>query len=58
MTARPAGRFSPETLGLLGVIAPIALTAGWLVAETWQGPRYSVVTGTISDLQAAIAPHA
>jgi Protein of unknown function (DUF998) len=43
--------------GLLGVIAQVAFLAGWLVAETWQGPRYSVVTDTISDLQAATAPH-
>ena len=32
--------------------------AGWLIAETWQGPRYSPVHNTISDLQAATAPHA
>ena len=44
--------------GLLGVLAQVAFMAGWLVAETWQGPRYSVVTDTISDLQAATAPHA
>ncbi len=31
---------------------------GWLIAETWQGPRYSPVNDTISDLQAATAPHA
>ncbi len=32
--------------------------AGWLIADTWQGPRYSPVKYTISDLQAATAPHA
>ncbi len=31
--------------------------AGWTVAETWQGPRYSPVRDTISDLQAATATH-
>jgi hypothetical protein len=31
--------------------------AGWLIAETWQGPRYSSIKYTISDLQAATAPH-
>ena len=30
---------------------------GWIAAETWQSPRYSVVTNTISDMQAATAPH-
>jgi len=44
--------------GLVGVIAQAAFIAGWLIAETWQGPRYDPVTDTISDLQAATAPHA
>jgi Protein of unknown function (DUF998) len=44
--------------GALGVIAQAAFMAGWLAAETWQGPRYSAVTDTISDMQAATAPHA
>jgi hypothetical protein len=48
----------PKRWGILGVIAQIAFLAGWLAAETWQGPHYSVVTDTISDLQAATAPHA
>lgn len=43
--------------GVLGVIAQIAFTAGWLVSESWQGPRYSAITSTISDMQAATAPH-
>ena len=43
--------------GLIGVVAQVAFMAGWLAAETWQGPRYSVVADTISDLQAATAPH-
>ena len=40
------------------MIAQAAFTAGWLIADTWQGPRYSPVNDTISDLQAATAPHA
>lgn len=48
----------PLVWGAVGVIAQAAFLAGWLIAETWQGPRYSPVTGTISDLQAATAPHA
>lgn len=44
--------------GLSGVIAQAAFMAGWIVAETWQGPRYSAMTDTISDMQAATAPHA
>ncbi len=42
---------------LVGLLAQVASMAGWTVAETWQGPRYSVVSDTISDLQAATAPH-
>ncbi|MGO8887279.1 MAG: DUF998 domain-containing protein [Streptosporangiaceae bacterium] len=48
----------PLAWGVLGVIAQAAFMAGWLVAETWQGPRYGPVTNTISDMQAATAPQA
>lgn len=44
--------------GVLGLIAQASFMLGWLVAETWQGPRYSLVKHSISDLQAATAPHA
>ncbi len=44
--------------GVVGVTAQALFMAGWLVAETWQGRRYSPVTYSISDLQAASAPHA
>jgi hypothetical protein len=43
--------------GVVGVFAQVAFMAGWAIAETWQGPRYSPVNDTISDLQAATAPH-
>ena len=43
--------------GVVGLLAQVAFAAGWVIAETWQGPRYSPVTDTISDLQAATAPH-
>jgi hypothetical protein len=44
--------------GVVGVIAQAAFMAGWLIAETWQGPGYSLVNDSISDMQAATAPHA
>lgn len=44
--------------GVIGVIAQLAFTAGWVISETWQGPHYSAITGTISDMQAATAPRA
>jgi hypothetical membrane protein len=43
--------------GVVGVIAQGAFIAGWLVAESWQGPRYNPLQDSISDLQAATAPH-
>ncbi|HEY6275390.1 MAG TPA: DUF998 domain-containing protein [Streptosporangiaceae bacterium] len=43
--------------GVVGLIAQVTFTVGWVAAETWQGPRYSPVTDTISDMQAATAPH-
>ncbi|MGO8686145.1 MAG: DUF998 domain-containing protein [Candidatus Dormibacteria bacterium] len=45
------------TWGVIGLGAQLAFAAGWLAAESWQGPRYSPVTDTISDLQASGAPH-
>jgi hypothetical protein len=53
----PAPSSQLAAFGVLGVIAQIAFTAGWLVTETWQGPRYSPISSTISDMQAATAPH-
>jgi hypothetical protein len=58
---RVAGRARDGRLlawGVAGLVAQAAFMAGWLIAETWQGPRYSPVNDTISDLQAATAPHA
>lgn len=43
--------------GMVGVSGQILFTAGWVISETWQGPRYSPFSDTISDLQAATAPH-
>ena len=53
----PARGSHLAAFGVLGVIAQIAFTAGWLITETWQGPGYSAITDTISDMQAATAPH-
>jgi Protein of unknown function (DUF998) len=43
--------------GLVGVLGLIIFNAGWLIAETWQGPSYSPIADTISDMQAQTAPH-
>ncbi|MGH3188697.1 MAG: DUF998 domain-containing protein [Streptosporangiaceae bacterium] len=68
MTGRPGSAVHDGSLGcprdsrllawgVVGVIAQAAFMAGWLIAETWQGPGYSPVKDTISDLQAATASH-
>ncbi len=54
---RPAAVGHLVAWGAVGLIAQSAFMAGWLVAESWQGPRYSAVADTISDMQAATAPH-
>jgi Protein of unknown function (DUF998) len=43
--------------GLVGVIAQVVFTAGWVITETWQGPRYGPIQDSISDMQASTAPH-
>jgi hypothetical protein len=45
------------TWSVVGLIAQIGFIAGWLVSDTWQGPKYSAIKYTISDLQAVTAPH-
>jgi hypothetical protein len=62
MTAMTAALEQPRrrgalAWGVIGLVAQVVLAAGWVVAEIWQGPRYSPVTDTISDLQAVTAPH-
>jgi hypothetical protein len=35
----------------------VVFTAGWVIAEIWQGPRYGPIQDTISDMQASTAPN-
>ena len=42
----------------LTVIANIVFTVAWIAAATWQGPHYSTVAHTISDMYADGAPGA
>lgn len=43
--------------GVVGIAAQILFTAGWVASEIWQGPRYSPIADSISDMQARTAPH-
>ncbi|MGC1184484.1 MAG: DUF998 domain-containing protein [Candidatus Dormiibacterota bacterium] len=42
---------------MVGVAAQTAFTVGWVITETWQGHNYNPINDTISDMQAANAPH-
>ncbi len=45
-------------LARLAVAAQVAFVASWLLAAAWQGPRYSVLAHSISDMYAVTAPGA
>jgi hypothetical membrane protein len=55
--ASSAGRAAVRRWAWLGLIAQAVFVASWLIAAAWQGPRYSVVAHTISDLYAVTAPY-
>jgi hypothetical protein len=42
----------------VGIAAQVLFVASWLVAASWQGPRYSVLAHSISEMYAVTAPHA
>jgi hypothetical protein len=41
----------------VGFAAQVLFVASWLVAASWQGPRYSVLKYSISEMYARTAPH-
>jgi hypothetical protein len=41
----------------VAIAAQVVFVASWLVAASWQGPRYSVLAHSISDMYAVTAPH-
>ena len=45
-------------LARLAVAPQVVFVASWLLAAAWQGPRYSVVAHSISDMYAETAPGA
>jgi hypothetical protein len=44
-------------ISLVTVIAQFVFVLSWLVAAAWQGPSYSVLAHSISDMYAVSAPH-
>jgi hypothetical protein len=41
----------------VAIAAQVLFVASWLVAASWQGPHYSVLRHSISDMYAVTAPH-
>lgn len=58
---RPAGPFRrPGWIRFwawVAIAAQVVFVASWLAAASWQGPRYSVLADSISDMYAVTAPH-
>ncbi len=55
MDARPSGvgrsnRARVRLWALVALVAQVAFVASWLIAASWQGPRYSVLAHSISDM--------
>lgn len=48
---------SRRFIAVAGLIAQVVFVLSWLAAATWQGPRYSSVQQTISDMYAVTAPY-
>jgi hypothetical protein len=47
---------SIRPLSIAAVVAQIVFLITWLIAPLWQGPRYSVIAHSISDMYAVTAP--
>lgn len=59
LTARSSGRRAAvRRWAWLALVTQVVFVASWLLAASWQGPRYSALAHTISDLSAVTAPHA
>lgn len=47
---------TPVRWAWVAAIAQAVFVVSWLVAQAWQGPRYSALSHTISDMYAVTAP--
>jgi hypothetical protein len=60
--ARPPGLGLSHEAGvrrwaLVGLVAQVVFVASWLIAASWQGPHYSSLAHSISDMYAVSAPY-
>lgn len=53
----PAGTARIRRWAYVALVAHILFVVSWLVAASWQGPRYSVASHSISDMYAVGAPY-
>jgi hypothetical protein len=47
---------TPVRWAWVAAIAQALFVVSWLIAQAWQGPRYSALSDTISDMYAVTAP--
>lgn len=47
---------TPVRWAWVAVVAQVVFVVSWLIARAWQGPRYSALSDTISDMYAVTAP--
>ena len=55
--ASPRHPTSMRRWARVGIAAQVIFVASWLAAVFWQGPRYSPMSMSISDMYAVTAPH-
>jgi hypothetical protein len=58
--ARKAGRpaWRIRRVARLAIAAQVVFTFSMLIAATWQGPHYNIISDSMSDMYAVTAPHA
>jgi hypothetical membrane protein len=47
---------TPVRWAWVAAIAQVVFVVSWLIAQAWQGPQYSALSDTISDMYAVTAP--
>ena len=47
---------TPVRWAWVAAVAQVVFVVSWLIAQAWEGPRYSALSDTISDMYAVTAP--
>src|SRR5215469_3458401 len=56
--SRPRWPSGVQFWAWVGILAQVVFVAAWVAAGFWQGPRYSPMADSISDMYAVGVPHA